>query len=69
MSDKFNNVTVVCNEEHRIDPGKCALCERDEAIKKLQAWQQAEFELRDKGLWNSISKRAQEIIDRREQNQ
>ena len=25
-----NNVIVICNEEHVIVPGKCALCERDQ---------------------------------------
>jgi hypothetical protein len=24
-----NNITAVCNKEHRITPGECALCERD----------------------------------------
>ena len=25
----MNNITVVCNKEHEITPGVCALCERD----------------------------------------
>jgi len=25
----MSNVIVICNEEHSIAPGKCALCQRD----------------------------------------
>ena len=34
----MNNITIICNVEHDITPGVCALCERDELFKELQAW-------------------------------
>ena len=59
---KFNKITVVCNVEHDITPGVCALCERDHAQRFLAAWQQAVLETHG-ALWNSIHKRANELME------
>ena len=33
----MNNVIIICNEEHAITPGICALCERDHLREALQS--------------------------------
>ncbi len=58
----MDKITVICNVEHDITPGVCAFCERDKARQELQAWQQAVLELHGDTLWNSIYKRAEEIL-------
>lgn len=53
-------ITIMCNIPHTISPGVCALCERDKAIREIQAYEQAIMETTN--LWTSVSKRAGEIL-------
>lgn len=32
----MDKIVVICNIEHDVEPGICALCERDKAIEELE---------------------------------
>lgn len=61
----MKKVTVICDVPHVITEGVCALCERDKAIRELQAWQQAELELHP-SIWHSITQRVEQILREQE---
>lgn len=63
--NKLNKITVICNEDHEITPGVCALCERDYAQEWAQCWERAVLELHGNTLWNSIHKRARTLMTRK----
>ena len=52
----MNNVTVICNVEHVIEVGVCALCQRDEYAKLIEQVRQlqAEIERLRKALQNLV---------------